>query len=169
MDKKERNERFLVAVDYLFKENLVRNQTDLCQKVGIGVASYSRIKTGVRIVSDDTIRKLNDAFGGIFNMAYFRGDSETLLANGWEPDQELPAPAIDTGSILNALLAAKDETIAALQDQLAAKEEIIQVKDELIATLRGQLAAMNYEKEIEKLGGYPHDRMASEPQLTPNR
>ena len=102
-------------------------------------------------------------------MAYFRGDSETLLANGQEPVQELPAPAIDNGSLLNALLAAKDETIAAMQDQLAAKEEIIQVKDELIATLRGQLAAMNYEKEIEKLGGYPRDGMASEPLLTPNR
>jgi hypothetical protein len=76
---------------------------------------------------------------------------------------------IDNGSILNALLAAKDETIAAMQDQLAAKEEIIQAKDELIAALRAQLAAMNYEKEIDKLGGYPRDRMASEPPFAPNR
>ena len=169
MSNKSKNERFAVAVDYLFQEKLITSQKDLCVKIGLTEPTYSRIKTGKRIVSDETIRKLNDTFGGIFNMAYFRGDSETLLANGREPDQELPAPAIDTGSILNALLAAKDETIAALQDQLAAKEEIIQVKDELIATLRGQLAAINYEKEIEKLGGYPHDRMASEPQLTPNR
>jgi transcriptional regulator with XRE-family HTH domain len=169
MSNKSKNERFAVAVDYLFQEKLITSQKDLCVKIGLTEPTYSRIKTGKRIVSDETVRKLNDAFGGIFNMAYFRGDSETLLTNGREPDQELPATAIDTGSILNALLAAKDETIAALQDQLAAKEEIIQVKDELIATLRGQLAAINYEKEIEKLGGYPRDRMASEPQLTPNR
>lgn len=169
MSNKSKNERFAVAVDYLFQEKLITSQKDLCVKIGLTEPTYSRIKTGKRIVSDETVRKLNDAFGSIFNMAYFRGDSETLLANGQEPAQESPAPAIDTGSILNALLAAKDETIAALQDQLAAKEEIIQVKEELIATLRGQLAAMNYEKEIEKLGGYPHDRMASEPQLTPNR
>ena len=154
MDKKERNERFLVAVDYLFKENLVRNQTDLCQKVGIGVASYSRIKTGVRIVSDDTIRKLNDAFGGIFNMAYFRGDSETLLANIQEPAQELPAPVIDNGSILNALIAAKDETIDVMAKQLKDKDNLIQAKDDLIKTLQAQLNKLQKELTTRCLGDY---------------
>ena len=154
MDKKERNERFLVAVDYLFKENLVRNQTDLCQKVGIGVASYSRIKTGVRIVSDDTIRKLNDAFGGIFNMAYFRGDSETLLANIQEPAQELPAPVIDNGSILNALIAAKDETIDVMAKQLKDKDNLIQAKDDLIKTLQAQLDKLQKELTTRCLGDY---------------
>jgi transcriptional regulator with XRE-family HTH domain len=164
MDKKERNERFLVAVDYLFKENLVRNQTDLCQKVGIGVASYSRIKTGVRIVSDDTIRKLNDAFGGIFNMAYFRGDSETLLANIQEPAQELPAPVVDTGSILNALIAAKDETIDVMAKQLKDKESIIQAKDDLIKTLQVQLDKLQKELKNQRLGDYRFN-IASEPNL----
>ena len=164
MDKKERNERFLVAVDYLFKENLVRNQTDLCQKVGIGVASYSRIKTGVRIVSDDTIRKLNDAFGGIFNMAYFRGDSETLLANIQEPAQELPAPVIDNGSILNALIAAKDETIDVMAKQLKDKESIIQAKDDLIKTLQVQLDKLQKELKNQRLGDYRFN-IASEPNL----
>ena len=162
MDKKERNERFLVAVDYLFKENLVRNQTDLCQKVGIGVASYSRIKTGVRIVSDDTIRKLNDAFGGIFNMAYFRGDSETLLANIQEPAQELPAPVIDNGSILNALIAAKDETIDVMAKQLKDKDNLIQAKDDLIKTLQAQLDKLQKELTTRCLGDY-RINIASEP------
>jgi transcriptional regulator with XRE-family HTH domain len=168
MGNKSKNERFAIAVDYLFQEGLVINQKDLCSKVGLSEPTYSRIKNEKRIVSDETIRKLNDAFNGIFNMAYFRGDSDVLLANQPEPKESV-VNYLDNGSILNALLAAKDETIAAMQDQLAAKEEIIQAKDELIAALRAQLAAMNYEKEIDKLGGYPHDRMASEPPFAPNR
>lgn len=155
MDKKGRNERFLVAVDYLFKENLVHNQTDLCQKVGIGAASYSRIKTGVRIVSDDTIRKMNDAFDGIFNMAYFRGDSDVLLSNQPEPAQESDVNYIDHGSLLNALLAAKDETIAAMQSQLKAKDEIIQAKNEVISSLQVQITSLRIQLDEKKLSDYP--------------
>ena len=166
MDKKARNERFLNAVDHLFQEKLVINQTDLCQKVGIGVASYSRIKTGARIVSDDTIRKMNDAFNGIFNLAYFRGDSDVLLANQPEPAKE-PADVryIDNGSMLNALIAAKDETIYALQQQLAAKDELIQAKDDLIAGLRSQLAALRTQVDEKKISDYPFPMGVAEPEV----
>jgi transcriptional regulator with XRE-family HTH domain len=166
MDKKARNERFLNAVDHLFQEKLVINQTDLCQKVGIGVASYSRIKTGVRIVSDDTIRKMNDAFNGIFNLAYFRGDSDVLLANQPEPAKE-PADVryIDNESMLNALIAAKDETIYALQQQLAAKDELIQAKDDLIAGLRSQLAALRTQVDEKKISDYPFPMGVAEPEV----
>ena len=171
MDKKERNERFLVAVDHLFKKNLVRNQTDLCQKVGIGGASYSRIKTGLRIVSDDTIRKLNDAFDGIFNMAYFRGDTDVLLSNQPEPEpepaQESDVNYIDHGSLLNALLAAKDETIAAMQNQLKAKDEIIQAKNELISSLQVQITSLRIQLDEKKLSDYPFPMGVAEPVTVP--
>jgi transcriptional regulator with XRE-family HTH domain len=165
MDKKARNERFLNAVDHLFQEKLVINQTDLCQKVGIGIASYSRIKTGARIVSDDTIRKMNDAFNGIFNLAYFRGDSDVLLANQPEPAQE-PSDVhyIDNGSMLNALLAAKDETIAAMQNQLATKDEIIQTKDDLIRSLQMQITMLRTQLDEKKISDYPFPVGVAEPE-----
>ena len=154
MGNKSKNERFAVAVDYLFQEKLISSQKDLCVKIGLTEPTYSRIKTGKRIVSDDTIRKFNDAFGGIFNMAYFRGDSETLLANIQEPAQELPAPAIDNGSILNALIAAKDETIDVMAKQLKDKDNLIQAKDDLIKTLQAQLDKLQKELTTRCLGDY---------------
>lgn len=154
MGKKSKNERFAIAVDYLFQEKLISSQKDLCVKIGLTEPTYSRIKTGKRIVSDDTIRKFNDAFGGIFNMAYFRGDSETLLANVQEPAQELPAPVIDNGSILNALIAAKDETIDVMAKQLKDKDNLIQAKDDLIKTLQAQLDKLQKELTTRCLGDY---------------
>ena len=154
MGNKSKNERFAVAVDYLFQEKLISSQKDLCVKIGLTEPTYSRIKTGKRIVSDDTIRKFNDAFGGIFNMAYFRGDSETLLANIQEPAQELPAPVIDNGSILNALIAAKDETIDVMAKQLKDKDNLIQAKDDLIKTLQAQLDKLQKELTTQCLGDY---------------
>ena len=164
MSNKSKNERFAVAVDYLFQEKLITSQKDLCVKIGLTEPTYSRIKTGKRIVSDDTIRKLNDAFGGIFNMAYFRGDSETLLANGQEPAQEQPAPFIDNGSILNALIAAKDETIDVMAKQLKDKDNLIQAKDDLIKSLRVQLDKLQKELTTQCLGDY-RINIASEPNL----
>ena len=35
--------------------------------------------TGKVEPSDDTLRKLNDAFGGIFNINYLRGNSTVML------------------------------------------------------------------------------------------
>lgn len=79
MDDKLKNNLFLVAVDHLFKEKLVNSQKDLAKKIGITETSLSRIKKGQRVVSDDTLRKMNEAFGHIFNMAYFRGRSTKLI------------------------------------------------------------------------------------------
>lgn len=74
MDKKLKNELFRVAVDYLFREKKVGSQKELAEKIGITEPSLSRVMNGGRTVSDMTLHKMNEAFGGIFNMAYFRGE-----------------------------------------------------------------------------------------------
>lgn len=74
MDKKLKNELFRVAVDYLFREKKVGSQKELAEKIGITEPSLSRVMNGGRIVSDKTLHKMNEAFGGVFNMAYFRGE-----------------------------------------------------------------------------------------------
>lgn len=59
------------------------------------------------------------------------------------PTIEQPANNLDISSIFNTALAAKDETITSLQQQLQSKEESlkreIQSKDEIIQSLREQL------------------------------
>lgn len=74
IDKNLKNELFKVAIDYIYKEHLVSSQGELAEKIGISASALSRIMNDKKFVGDDTLRKMNEAFGGIFNMAYFRGE-----------------------------------------------------------------------------------------------
>ena len=75
-----RNECFRVALDYLYKNGLVADQRELSAKTGISQKSISHILNDrVQNPSEASIRKLNEAFGNIFNPEYFRGHSIYLL------------------------------------------------------------------------------------------
>ena len=171
MEKKLKNELFKVAVDYLFREKKVSSQKELAEKIGITEQSLSRVMNGGRTVSDKTLRLMNEAFGGIFNMAYFRGEDphcmlmEDLAYYKQHPEERLvfekpngdnPAPLesanavpasspIDPSSIMNAALAAQMQSIELLKSEKASLLEAhareIQAKDDLIQSLRDQLAA----------------------------
>ena len=65
MDKKVKNKLFFLACDYLFREKKVTSQKELAKKIGISEAAYSRLKNGTKGVSDETLRKMNEAFGEI--------------------------------------------------------------------------------------------------------
>lgn len=78
--KMVRNECFRVALDYLYKNGLVVDQRELSEKIGVSETSISQIiNNRVKKPSETTIRKLNEAFGNIFNPEYFRGHSIHLL------------------------------------------------------------------------------------------
>ena len=67
-------------MDYLFKNGLIADQSELSKLTGISETSISRILNNrVKEPSEATIRKLNEAFGNIFNPEYFRGHSIHLL------------------------------------------------------------------------------------------
>ena len=136
-DKNTKNELFMKAVDYLFMEHLVVSQKDLCAKIEIGESSLSRIKSGVKEVSDGTIRKMNEKFGGIFNLAYFRGEDVDMLRQNGQTNNDIVS--IDHGSLVNAALAAKDETIQALHDQIDTKNELIDSLRQHLSDLRDKM------------------------------
>ena len=171
MDKKLKNELFKVAVDYLFREKKVGSQKELAEKIGITEQSLSRVMNGGRTVSDKTLRKMNEAFGGIFNMAYFRGEDpqcmlmEDLAYYKQHPEEhfvfEKPnddnsalldsanaataSSPIDPSSIMNAALAAQMQSIELLKSEkahlLEAHARELKSKEDFIQSLRGQLAA----------------------------
>ena len=95
IDKKLKNQLFKVAVDYIYQEHLVNSQGELAKKIGISDSALSRIMNDKKFVGDDTLRKMNEAFGGIFNMAYFRGEDpqcmlmEDLLYYKQHPEERL--------------------------------------------------------------------------------
>ena len=75
-----RNECFRVALDYLYKNGLIVDQKELSEKTKLSQTAISRILNNrVKYPSEATIRKLNEAFGNIFNPEYFRGHSIHLL------------------------------------------------------------------------------------------
>ena len=76
-----RNGLFAQAIDWLYKTGKVKDQKELSVLTGITETTISRIlndkvKGGP---SELTLRRLDNAFKGIFNMDYFRGKSTALL------------------------------------------------------------------------------------------
>ena len=172
-----RNEIFAHVLDWLIQNNKVEDQKDLALKTGISQNTVSRIMTGKVEPSDDTLRKLNATFGNIFNMQYLRGESIVMLIEDVAYYKSHPSELnklingdgdnkIDQSSLVNAALAAKDETIAALRDQLTAKDTVIQAKDELIANLRQQIATLQQQlhaaKEDELFKNFPFQKGVSD-------
>lgn len=74
-----KNEIFATVLDWLIRENYVIDQSDLARKTSITATTISRIMKGKVEPKDDTLRKLNAAFGNMFNMQYLRGLSTTML------------------------------------------------------------------------------------------
>lgn len=170
MDKKLKNQLFKVAVDYIYKEHLASGQGELAKKIGISDSALSRIMNDKKFVGDDTLRKMNEAFGGIFNMAYFRGEDphcmlmEDLMYYKQHPEERLvfkkpngdnpalldlvnavPAPSsVDPSSAINAAIAAYAELTNRLKqemsDRLADKNTIIAEKQARIVALEQTVA-----------------------------
>ena len=92
-----RNECFRVALDYLYKNGLVVDQKELSEKTKLSQTAISRILNNrVKEPSEATIRKLNEAFGNIFNPEYFRGHSIYLLMEDLEYAQKHPEEDISS-------------------------------------------------------------------------
>lgn len=140
-------ERFKQMLDWLYANRNVKNQAYIALTAGINATTVSRILKGrVKSVKLETLRAVNAAYGNVFNPEWIRGDSDIMLAADVKP-AESPAPsptaavpsgfpdgagALDMSSLVNAALAAKDETIASLKRELDGK-------DVAIAMLREQL------------------------------
>ena len=151
-----RNENFAKALDWLFDNGKVADQKELSKVTGINPATISRILNGkVKEPSEETLRKLNTTFGGVFNMDYFRGKSEEMLAKSEVEETPATHAMSDQSSMINAMLAAKDEAICALKSELArADRQIADMqrqlddKDEIIALLKAK--AVNLDSLVAK-------------------
>lgn len=77
-----RNEIFAVAVDWLYTQGKIADQAELARKTGITETTISRILNNkVRKPSDETLRRLNEAFDNVFNYRWLRGESDEMFAN----------------------------------------------------------------------------------------
>lgn len=169
-----KNEIFAHVLDWLIQEKKVDDQKDLAVKTGISQNTVSRIMTGKVEPSDDTLRKLNGAFGNIFNMQYLRGESVVMLIEDvayykMHPEKnplnnlnvEEPETTIDQSSLVNAALAAKDQVIAQMELRLSEKDKYIALLEKRIADYE---AAAAFIKDNNAIDNWPFPKGVAEPQ-----
>ena len=196
IDKNLKNELFKVAIDYIYKEHLVESQGELAEKIGISPSALSRIMNGKKFVGDDTLRKMNEAFGNIFNMAYFRGEDphcmliEDLAYYKQHPEERLvfekshasstqtipaePAPqAIDYTFLIEKAVekatAYADKIIATLEKQVAILEKDVETKEREISILKAKLHEFEIATTIITPGQkYPFEVGVSEAKDQPS-
>lgn len=129
---KEKN-NFARVVDWLLYNGKAKDQKELADMIGITEATMTRNKNGnVRSISEGTIRKLYKKFGDVINVDYLRGTSDVMLVADLEQystTEKIP----ETEQVMDVVIAAKDDIIAALKRELV-------TKDETTAALRNQLA-----------------------------
>ena len=159
------NELFVKALDWLYANNKVKDQKELAAVTGITETTISRILNDkVKKPSEDTLRKLNSAFGGIFNMEYFRGKNihmiadDALQAKVEKHLQEIPKPIDYTFLIEKAVekaTAYADRTIATLERQVADKDAIIKMLEEKNRALDERIRELEYENQEKSISDYP--------------
>lgn len=157
MDKIIKNERFRNAIDCLYAQKLIESDVDAASKIGISKSGFSRLLNDRKSVSDETLRKMNDAFGGIFNMAYFRGESDFLLVE--DAKQKAVSPSTDepTANIIE-LYASLIQDIERIRQQLKAelaevqalKHEYLTARDDFRKAITLLHPALKYETPNEQ-------------------
>ena len=132
---------------HLFAHFGITSQKHLAEVLKVQRTGLSSAFNGnVANLTDNLFKKICAAFPGVFNLNYLltgEGDLLTLEEEVHNEDYEKlynPQP-IDQSSLVNALLAAKDETIASLRRELDAKNETITLQRSRIAELERQLTA----------------------------
>ena len=134
-----------------------------------------------KYLTDKLFDSICKAFPGVFDLDYLLTGKGSLLTIGEEVNNEdiekmaNPQP-IDQSSLVNAAIAAKDETIAALRSQLADlrmqlvdKQNVIDAKDQLIDSLKMQINNMMSEMQLRGISTYPFEMGVAEKYSSPNK
>ena len=138
-----RNNIFAAAFDELKRNHGIKSQKELALRMGVSEDTITRILKDRTEVTEDIITKLQTASGCIFNLQWLRGEDASRMLAIDVADSILPKKEpIDYSSMVNAMLAAKDETIAAKEAQIETMEKLLASKDEIITSLRKQLASV---------------------------
>ena len=140
---KLRNNIFAAALDYLKRNTDIKTQKELARRMGVTETTITRILKDYTEVTEDIITKLQTASGCVFNLQWLRGeDSEHMLAVDVVETPKESQPVIDQSSMVNAIIAAKDETIATLQARIVDLERTIADKDTIIKAREARIVAL---------------------------
>ena len=145
-----RNKIFAAAYDHLKRTQGVRTQEQLADKMGVSPETVSRIIRAHTDVTEDAISRLQTASGCIFNLQWLRGESDVMLVadikkNDGHATEATSPSSPDMSSMINSIIAAKDDAITSLKRELASKDETIAAKNETIATKDAAITSLKRE------------------------
>ena len=154
----------------------LRNFFGIHTQIDFAVAlKYSRVYISSALngneknLTDKLFESICEAYPGVFDLNYLlTGEGQLLTIEEEVKDKDIenlygPQP-IDNSSLVNAIIAAKDETIASLRRELDAKNETITLQRLRIAELERQLAAA----PMSDIDNYPFTIGAAEGKKQPN-
>lgn len=139
-----KQERLKEVYAHLRAHHGIHTQLELAEVIHVTRPALSSAMNGNEAyLTKNLFQKICAAFPGVFNLNYLlTGDGDLLTLEEEAHNEKLYNPQpIDQSSLVNALLAAKDETIASLRRELDAKNETITLQRSRIAELERQLAA----------------------------
>ena len=178
----ERQKRLIEVYEHLRRYFGIHTKTGFAESLHYGRTSLSAAMNGdEKYLTDSLFKNICEAYPGVFDLDYLLTGKGALLTIKEEVKNEdiekmaNPQP-IDQSSLVNAALAAKDETIAALRSQLADlriqlvdKQNVIDAKDQLIDSLKMQINNMMSEMQLRGISTYPFEMGVAEKYSAPNK
>ena len=172
-----REKRLHEVFEHLRKFFGIHTQTDFAVALKYSrVYISSALNGNEKNLTDKLFEKICEAYPGVFDLNYLlTGDGQLLTIEEEVKDKDIenqyePQP-IDNSSLVNAVIAAKDETIESLKSRItdlqrtiADKEEIIKAREARIVALERQLASASMS-DIER---YPFTIGAAEDNKQPH-
>jgi transcriptional regulator with XRE-family HTH domain len=153
----ERQKRLKEVYEYLRKSYGIHTQSDFANALRKSRNSITLALNGdEKYLTDKLFKNICEAFKGVFDLNYLLTGEGSLLTIEEEVHNEdyerlYNQQPIDNSSLVNAIIAAKDETIASLRRELDAKNETIALQRSRIAELERQIA----ESTLSDLSRYP--------------
>ena len=145
-----KQDRLKEVYSHLRAHHGIHTQLELAEVIHVTRPALSSAMNGNdAYLTKNLFQKICAAFPGVFDLDYLLTGNGSLLSNDKADHEEIKTSnVLDQSSLVNAAIAAKDETIINLKERIkelqrtiADKEEIIKARDARIIALERQLAA----------------------------
>lgn len=142
----DRKKRLNEVYEHLRKYHGIHTKGGFADAIKYARAYISSALNGnEKYLTDKLFENICEIYPGVFNLDYLLTGKGSLLAEETAHNDAFlrSMEAIDPSSFINAIIAAKDETIATIREQL-------ETKDELILSLRQQLESLRQQLETTR-------------------
>ena len=155
------------AVNWLKREkNLL--QKDIAEKMKMSEVGFTRAMERIKHKNDENfVIKFHQATGEIFSLDWLLNGEGDKFAQDEEKQPAQP-PHIDQSSLVNALIAAKDQLIEELQDKLRDKDARIEDLKQLAEERLHRIAELRRVIDANNMSNYPFPVGAADTHATVN-